>query len=543
MTHPTFVSVCFLLVLSPFAAFSQGNVLSSRQFEHYINAFNREDQELYKQYYPNRDAWKFLKENIPLFECPDKELEKTYYFRWWTYRKHIRETPAGFVITEFLPSVPWAGEYNTISCAAGHHFYEGRWLHDPSYLEDYMQFWLDEAGNDIRKYSFWSANAWKAFLSVHPEAEVPAVLQKLTANYKAWENTHGEPIHGLFWQTDGADGMEVSVGGQLSNGGEQVHGYKGIRPTINSYMYGDAQAIAALAVRQGLDSIAADYRARAAHIKKATQKLLWSDSLGFFGSVALDKNSGKPPVLPVRELTGYVPWYFNLPDDNAGYGQAWKHLLDTNGFKAPYGPTTCERRHPCFAVSYQGHECQWNGPSWPYATAQTLTAMANVLNNYRHTSLAAADYHELLSVYSESHRRTTADGRKIPWIDENLDPFTGEWLARARLESWPGEPWPDSKGGLERGKDYNHSTFCDLIISGLIGLRPQLADSITVNPLVPEEEWDYFCLDNVLCHGRILTILYDKTGKKYRKGKGFRIFIDGKNVHSSPGIEKVTLSL
>ena len=25
------------------------------------------------------------------------------------------------------------------------------------------------------------------------------------------------------------------------------------------------------------------------------------------------------------------------------------------------------------------------------------------------------------------------------------------------------------KGGKERGKDYNHSTFCDLIINGLIG--------------------------------------------------------------------------
>jgi len=27
------------------------------------------------------------------------------------------------------------------------------------------------------------------------------------------------------------------------------------------------------------------------------------------------------------------------------------------------------------------------------------------------------------------------------------------------------------KGGVERGKDYNHSTFCDLIITGLVGLR------------------------------------------------------------------------
>ena len=36
---------------------------------------------------------------------------------------YLKETPEGFVITEFLPDVPWAGKYNTISCPAGHHFY------------------------------------------------------------------------------------------------------------------------------------------------------------------------------------------------------------------------------------------------------------------------------------------------------------------------------------------------------------------------------------------------------------------------------------
>ena len=80
----------------------------------------------------------------------------------------------------------------------------------------------------------------------------------------------------------------------------------------------------------------------------------------------------------VRELHGYTPWYFNLPD--ADKTDAWKQLMDPKGFYAPFGPTTAEQRHPKFAVSYSGHECQWNGPSWPYATAVTLTAMANLLN-------------------------------------------------------------------------------------------------------------------------------------------------------------------
>ena len=40
-----------------------------------------------------------------------------------------------------------------------------------------------------------------------------------------------------------------------------------------------------------------------------------------------------------------------------------------------------------------------------------------------------------------------ADVLTIPWIDENLHPYTGEWLARGILKGWG---WPLQKGGYER---------------------------------------------------------------------------------------------
>ena len=47
-------------------------------------------------------------------------------------RKHIRRVAhKAYVVTEFLPEVSWAGAFNTIVAAAGHHIYEGRWLRDP----------------------------------------------------------------------------------------------------------------------------------------------------------------------------------------------------------------------------------------------------------------------------------------------------------------------------------------------------------------------------------------------------------------------------
>ena len=62
----------------------------------------------------------------------------------------------------------------------------------------------------------------------------------------------------------------------------------------------------------------------------------------------------------MRELYGFTPWYFSLPDP--GYEAGWAQLTDPEGFYAPYGPTFAEQRHRDFAISYEGHECQWNGP-------------------------------------------------------------------------------------------------------------------------------------------------------------------------------------
>ena len=141
-------------------------VLSFEDYAHYFSQFNEKDDELYKQYVTNEEVIPFLKKNIPLLDIPDSIIQKTYYFRWWTFRKHIKQTPNGFVITEFLPEVPWSGKYNTINCPAAYHIFEGRWLRDDIYIKDYINYWLNEADN-VRKYSFWVSNATWAFGKVH----------------------------------------------------------------------------------------------------------------------------------------------------------------------------------------------------------------------------------------------------------------------------------------------------------------------------------------------------------------------------------------
>ena len=517
----------FLAIAAPAIAAvgrAADTLLDPAQSRHHIEFFNAMVPEDPVTSIPNADAWQWMRQNIPFFTCPDAATEQIYYYRWWTYRKAISATPAGHIVTEFVKPVPHAGEYNALSCALGHHIAEGRWLRDRTYIDEDIHYWLRGGvrgglAKNLHQFSGWVA--WGVLDRFHVTGDAPAAaayLDPLVADYRQWEEER-LTASGLFWQRDVSDGMEESA-----SGGRKV---RNIRPSINSYMYGNAVAIAKIAELAGQRALAAEYRDKAAQLKSLVQQKLWNPAARFFET--LDE---KGQFVPVRENIGFTPWYFGLPDPDKGYDAAWKQLMDPAGFAAPYGPTTVDRRSPLFKLVYEGDDCQWNGPAWPFSTTITLRAMANVLNEYRQTSVGVADYFRAFAIYTGSQHLKLDDGRVIPWIDENQNPDTGEWIARAmkiRKGTFYG-----------RGDHYNHSGYCDLVIAGLAGLRPRPDQTIEVNPLVPEGSWDWFCLDGVPYHGKSVSIVGDRTGRKFRRGRGLSVFADGKEIARRDTLGRVT---
>ncbi|MBI3875654.1 MAG: glycoside hydrolase [Verrucomicrobia bacterium] len=479
------------------------HVLKPDAFAHHIARFNAMEDENRTNFISNAESWNWLRANIPFFECPDREVEEIYYFRWWSLRKHIRKTPQGFVFTEFLIKT------NPISSALGHHINEARWLRDPRWLDDYVRYWL--CGHDgapqphLHKYSGWLAHAlWRRCLVTGDAKFAVALLDDLVRDYEQWESERRLP-GGLFWQHDVRDAMEESISGSRTN--------QNIRPTINSYMFGNAQAIASIARRAGKTELAQRFDAKAAELKRLTQETLWSADAKFF---EVRSEDGK--FSDAREEIGFIPWMFELPDAGKGYEAAWAQLMDADGFRAPYGITTAERRHPQFR-SHGCCNCEWDGAVWPYATSQTLTALANVLRDYPQSVVTPRDYFDCFLTYVRSHR---FNGR--PYIGEYLDETTGAWL----------------KGAQERSRYYNHSTFADLVITGIAGLRPRADDTVEIHPLLPDGTWEWFCLDGVKYHGRTLTILWDRAGARYGKGAGLRVFADGKLIAETNQLAHVT---
>jgi len=482
-------------------AFSDKRSECAAMIEAFVNDGNAFDKHV-------NDFELWFSKNVPYFDCDDEEILKTYYFRWLTYRNHIRKINSewnGYIISEFLPNVSWSGLYNSISCAAGHHIYEGRWIRDGKYLDSYQEFWFLD-GADPALYSFAAADSYyNRYLVSGDKEELVAYLEALDENYANWEKTKFVKSLGLFHQLADRDGMELGVGGD------------GVRPTINSYMYGEAVAIANIARMTGNTALAEKYEKKASELRTKIMKTLWNSEEGFFETVRTNGASVR-----VRELIGFVPWYYNVPEDSETYSKAFAQLLDKEGFLAKFGPTTVEQRDPRFNVMFGGG-CRWDGPSWPFATSQTLVAAANLLNNYKENStFEKGDWYDLLRTYTLSHYK---DG--YSWIGEDLDPITGEWIV-----------------DLPRSVHYNHSTFTDLVITGLVGIRPEDNDeTLHINPLFDAEDIEYFILENVSYRGHNVTVAYDKNGDHYGYGKGMRVYVDGYLMAESESLGAITVSL
>ncbi len=492
-------------------------------------------------FWDNRD-FDWFKANIPFFDCPDADIVTTYYYRWELVTKHLTygSPKSGYSFTEFIDRPFWSGAYGAISCPAGHQLYEVRWLNNRRFAQDYARYWFRTEGAQPRRYSTWLADAvWATHLVQDDATFAKDLLGDLVKNYEGWEKTHFVPEVGLFWQIGHDDGMEFNIASRQTKA--TFNGAPSYRPSFNAYMWADAQAIAHIASLAGDSATAQRFRAKADALKTKMQQWLWDPEREFFLIRFKNDEECDPKNWPGqkikantfiyedgpfagnaegRELIGYVPWQFNMLDDGRGFESAWKFLMDPKYFYAPFGPSFVGRNDPLFRISPTC--CWWSGQSWPYANAQTMKAMANLLQNYEQSAVTRADYTKLLHIFAASHRK---NGK--PYIAEACNPDAGSW---------------EGHDSYNHSEHYFHSSFNDLVITGLIGLKPRADDIVEIDPLAPSA-WPYFALEDVPYHGRKLTIVWDKDGKRFGKAAGLRVFADGKEIASAKALGKITAPL
>ena len=473
-----------------------------------------------QSWWDNRDfAW--FAARIPAFESPDSAIDQTYYYRWELATKHLTygSPETGYTFTEFIDRPFWSGAYGAISCPLGHQMEEIRWLNDRRVIEDFARYWFETPGAQPRSYSNWyGAAVWETYEVLADTGFLRVVLPYMKRQFAGWLAEHWDAGHRMFRWDGLHDGMERNINSRQTD--DIDTGAEGYRPTLNSYLFGDAEAIARASAVFGDTATAREYSARADSLRQRVEEELWDERRTFFlHQFAHDEKDGVRARTRTyesgryagdahgRELIGYVPWQFDLPEPGKGYERAWRFVMDTSYFLAPYGPTTTERHDPQFTISPRC--CWWSGNSWPYATTQTLVAMANLLDDYRQDAVSARDWMTLFSRYTRTQRK---DAR--PYVAEAANPDNGSWEGQDT-------PW--------HSEHYFHSGYVNLVITGVVGLRPRADDSVEVNPLAPGE-WRYFALDDVRYHGRRLAVLWDREGTRYGRGRGLILLADGRVI-------------
>jgi len=470
------------------------------------------------------------------------------------------------VVTEFFGVKPWASLSGAITCPAGHQFYDVRWLRDPQYLKSYADYFMRGSASRLPQrenanfltylsrpeshhYSSWMINGVEAYLKIHPDTSwLKSLLPHLEHHQQVWDSLFtvqqpGAVTEGMYKILDLYDGMEFSLSAVLglieSKGAYDIYtrdtwrdyylgwstttraartenarrypeAYRGgypdfylVRPSVNSYIYGNLQSLADLYRLAGTDSLKARlYDQRARTLQTRILETLWNKEDHFFHTYSAGDNlyGIRDFEARVRESVGYTPWYFRLvPEDSPEpYHKAWEMFGSEQGFYHARGMTTAERQHPY----YNEQAYAWNGRGWPFQNSVVYKSFANYLRYYK----KEVDTGDKNLLFDHIEKLTALHGRQ----ELNI----GEWYIPSNGTEFGGE------------KDYFHSTFPDIIIEDLIGFSPAHDNSFTLHPLLPEGKWNHFFLGNLRYHGHDVDIAWKK--KRNKKTARLYVWIDGR---------------
>ena len=267
------------------------------------------------RYFGADSSW--YQNKIPYFECSDSQIQDVYYYRWKIFRAHQRDLgDRGYISTEFLDDVGWQLQpWASLNDATGFHLGEGRWLRDRRYADDYLRFMYLGGGNDRHFTDYLADSAWGRYLVDGDTSAVTPLLDSMISIFNQW-NDKLDTSKGLYWIEPLLDATEYTISSIDASGGQDgFTGGQAFRPTINSYQWANALAIANIASLAGNTNVAKDFRQRAANIKTRFNADIWNTTLEHFIDRYQMSNNYVKYYQPIRgrELAGYVPWLVFAP--------------------------------------------------------------------------------------------------------------------------------------------------------------------------------------------------------------------------------------
>lgn len=488
----------------------------------------------------------WFKSEIPYFDCPDRWFKKMWYHRYYILKKNMSETNVGFLKYPTFSEGRWSSSWyaNTISYGAPHVIREARWLHSKKYYQGYILNFVENINeNGIYRnfvapfllgdgyYTEWITSAiWDSYIVRKDKEFLKKVVEVMAKNVEGWLKEFDRDRDFLLEVYDHfATGMEWQPSFFFFSGYDIRKQEILERVDLTSYVYGNALATSFALREIGDIERAKKYLEVAEKIKDSLLSNMWERRTHFFYSLRAKDNE----KALIKEIVGFYPFYFNLPPlDSKDYVKAWEYLQFDKEFWTSFPPASTAKSCPAYSQTTiwgvqknSGEDlervtvCHWNGPTWPHANSIVISAIANTLRNYKQKYVTRNTLFNLLESFT-----------KVQFKDFNFDfPYTAEFY-NGETGEWYGH------------RDYNHSTYNDMIIQYLVGLVPRNDKTIEIDPLIPENKWDYFCVDNLTYHNHNLTIVWDKPDGKdyYNDGdEGFTLYVDEKRRINVPNLKKI----
>lgn len=191
-----------------------------------------------------------------------------------------------------------------------------------------------------------------------------------------------------------------------------------LAPDMNAVFYGNRRALAQMAEELGLTAEAAQWREKAADVKRRMIELLYDKDDEFFYDV--DRHGNRRKFLSIAISNVFQEHVMDKPMADAVYR---RHMKNPAEFWTEYP-------FPSMALSDPGSKKDRDGNSWGYYT-QGLTALrcARWMDHYGY----GADYDHILEKWVEAITRSDMN------FSQELDPVTGEmsksseWYSSALL--------------------------------------------------------------------------------------------------------------
>ena len=472
----------------------------------------------------SEQAWRDFFESVPHFTCSDPYLTTYYWYRWYGLRLNLLNTKLG---NYSAPAVAEGVGYFRvpISYSAQCHMLETRWLHDSRVAKgSFLNFARNQREDGslpghihvdyISEQGIYHADWGQRLLDVHhvhPDLDFLKEAYPALKRYAEYFYRERDPQDsGLYdlvnqWES-GQEYMSryVWVDDEADEWKPMKRPLKGLDASI--YIYRTEKALADISTLLGKGE-EIEWTRRAERTRRAMLEHCWDADLQAFVDVS-----------PELERSGLVfaisfyPFFTDLVSEHH-LPSLKQHLFNPDEFWTEYPVPASPKTDPYYSAkpAWKGKRmnCPWNGRTWPMTNshvAEALVGASQLDSGLRHRAAQFIHAFVKMMFFDRDVRR--------PNCFEHYNPETG-------------------KASVYRGiDDYQHSWVVNLIIKYVAGVRPE-AGQVVIDPLPFELE--AFELRDARVRGHRLDIVKDAAG--------FRVSLDGEEVHSSPDVEPVELDI